>query len=191
MVGAARSPKTNKLKFDAIYHDDPFCKYVLALPANVKTHKKEQLLKRYEPDKLDQASTFQLLLELDAKGWTHEVMSKYRRKKLKKAQFMYTSAETAWHSRESDVSVCRFVLLCLLGLGSKDFTEVPYYQPQDVYKRLLGMDVQETKQRRQRVKRVDDSALFCGDVVPTLFGKGKKQGTIFSRESKANIRSRS
>lgn len=160
----------------------------------------EKFLKKpAETDELGDASTFQLLLELDARGWTHEVISKEHHKRLRKQRLKYSQGDQVWHSKESDQTVCRFFLLALLQLGSSSFTEVPYGEKPKIYKVLLGIEAPEVK-RPRRVQHVDDTLWLDEGDLPMGSGKRRKNrkstakkarrtstdGALFSQSASAN-----
>ena len=115
------------------------------------------LLRRTEKP-LSEASLYQLVLELDAAGFTHEVVTASKHKKLKKQQSPHLQeGQKMWFTRSDDVTVCRSYVLALL---SCPVEQVPYAAAEKEYLRLLGLEqtpaLGNKKGKRKRLHVNDD-----------------------------------
>ncbi|CAE7268103.1 unnamed protein product [Symbiodinium sp. CCMP2592] len=116
----------------------------------VVLHSERPLLRRCEGD-LKDATCFQLILEMDAKHWRHEVVSKKEYKAMKKANMKQKASDPKiWYTAEQHATVSRLYLLALLLLtGEKD---VPHVAEDTDYATLLGLG-DESLRRPGGVKR--------------------------------------
>ena len=121
----------------------------------------QRLLRRHDGD-LHEASTFQLILEMDAQGWTHEVLSKQEYKDLKRAKAEYKHGEQKrWCSCETCSVANRYYLLALLLLGAEQ--PVPHVGKPELYMQMLGLGPEATRRARTAVPRfqhTDENAGF-------------------------------
>ncbi|CAE6929605.1 unnamed protein product [Symbiodinium sp. CCMP2592] len=121
----------------------------------------QRFLRRHRGD-LHEASTFQLILEMDAEGWTHEVLSKQEYKDLKRAKAEYKHGEQKrWCSCETHAVANRYYLLALLLLGAEQ--PVPHVAKPELYMEMLGLRPEATRRARTAVpkfKHTDENAGF-------------------------------
>ena len=112
----------------------------------VRLRNEQILLRRHRGD-LKEASDFQLILEMDAQGWTNCVVSQEEHKAMKKAKKTYTAGQDkTWFTREAVVVAPRWYLLALL-LAS-DGQQVPHVDKDEVYLSLLGIEPPPSKRSR-------------------------------------------
>lgn len=126
----------------------------------------KKVLRRHTGD-FREASTYQLLLELDAQGWSHQILTPKKHRLLKKAKhkhvlesFLLGAEEdsNAWYTQEGRTFVSHYYLLALVEMVAKKDTpdhikEVPFGAADDVYKMLLGMDVEEKNKKHTRIRK--------------------------------------
>ena len=133
---------------------------------------------------LAEMSTYQLILALDKKGWTHEVVSSDKHKHLKRTKFTHTDdGQRLWFSEQGRVSVSFFYLLALARLGdaadgvgtvagsetaleTKVVREVPYGAADVVYKKLLGLEPEGPVGGKRRYQRKIKFGHMADDVWP-------------------------
>ena len=112
----------------------------------------EECLLRRHAGELFEASTFQLILEMDAQGWVHEVVSVREYKDMKRAQAAYKHGERkVWRTCETQSSVCRYYLLALLLKGSE--MPVPHVAKKETYMKMLGISLEDSGQLNRGRKR--------------------------------------
>eukprot|EP00435_Cladocopium_sp_Y103_P046299 s241_g13.t1 len=143
-----------------------------------------RLVLEYIDMPLAEMSTYQLILALDKKGWTHEVVSSDKHKHLKRTKFTHTDdGQRFWFSEQGRVSVSFFYLLALARLGdpgddagtvsgsetaveTKMVKEVPYGANDVVYKKLLGLEAEGPVGGKRRYQRKIKFGHMADDFWP-------------------------
>ena len=111
----------------------------------------ESLLQRCAGE-LSEASTYQLILEMDAQGWVHEIVSVREYRDMKRAQAAYRHGELkVWRTCEMHSSVSRYYLLALLLKGPE--MPVPHVAKQETYMKMLGISLEDSGQLNRGRKR--------------------------------------
>eukprot|EP00435_Cladocopium_sp_Y103_P070956 s111_g36.t1 len=117
---------------------------------------------------VSERSTYQLILALDALGWSHEAVTSQKHKHLKRKKHTHRADDDqlCWFTEEGRVSVSWFYLLALIRLGDGgsspdepgdaqvDVKEVPYGASDAIYKKLLGMEGAGAGGKRQYQRKV-------------------------------------
>lgn len=130
-------------------------------------HSGKPLLGRHHGP-MHEASTFQLVLELDSHGMSHEVVTAKKHKQLKREKFKHVGEDIrsgkkdakTWYTHEGRCTVSHFYLLGLVEMCVHDgspgrIQEMLYGQSDDYYKKVLGLqdgEVQTKRPRQQRLK---------------------------------------
>ena len=115
----------------------------------------ESLLQRCAGE-LSEASTYQLILEMDAQGWVHEIVSVREYRDMKRAQAAYRHGELkVWRTCEVHSSVSRYYLLALLLKGPE--MPVPHVAKQETYMKMLGISLEDSGQLNRGRKRNNSS----------------------------------
>lgn len=133
-------------------------------------HSGKPLLRRH-CGPMHEATTFQLVLELDSHGMSHEVVTAKKHKQLKRDKFKHVAEDIRsgqenakiWYTHVGRCAVSHFYLLCLVEMcvgdgsdgSSGHIQEMLYGQSDDYYKRVLGIEgceLQTKEPRRQRLK---------------------------------------
>lgn len=127
----------------------------------------EKLCRRaHEVHPLDM-TTYEVILELEAVGFQHTVLSKQDASK-KKKQTYEEGGVKEWVSKETEVRVSHLYLVALL-TTKEHGKPVPHLQKESVYKQILGLSSQEDKPPPK--KRVGSRQLkiigehFCPELL--------------------------
>ena len=134
----------------------------------VVLHSERPLLRRCEGD-LKEATCFQLILEMDAKHWRHEVVSKKEYKAMKKSKKTQKASDPKiWYTAEQHATVSRLYLLALLLLTGEQ--DVPHVADDADYAKLLGLGDESlrrpggAKRKARKMGHVSDDWPVDGDV---------------------------
>ena len=114
---------------------------------------------------LQEASLFQLVLELDHLGWKHEVVTHAQHKDLRKKKHLHRFEDTdkVWYTRQGALTVSRSYLMALLSLDGEKIKAVPYGAKDQEYLALQGLADDEIEarlgrgRRQKRLQLVDES----------------------------------
>eukprot|EP00438_Fugacium_kawagutii_P014582 Skav210160 [mRNA] locus=scaffold1811:103411:117781:+ [translate_table: standard] len=135
----------------------------------VVLHSGKPLLRRHRGP-MHEASTFQLVLELDSHGMSHEVVTGKKHKQLKKDKLKHVAEDIRsgredgkiWFTHEGRCGVSHFYLLCLVEMcfehgsdgSSGHIKEIVYGESDDYYKKVLGLEAGELQMKQPRQKRL-------------------------------------
>ena len=120
-------------------------------------------------DLLEDASLYQLMLELDAEGWEHEELSsKFSKRNARANPFLVNSevVDKTWYTTEKQPA-CKFYLLALL--VAKPDMPVPHLASSQTYRALLGL-----KPSTARRRSAEGSGAAGHPSLPDDFGEKKK-----------------